>query len=152
MASRSGWTNRFKTTELDRLCAYATQDVLAGFLQDISVEFAKKLTKGNTIALRVGLSGTSINTLNDRVGDSNVSIASLIRNWVRKNSQGGRYHIQGSVAESLIFDTIQIPTRDADGLLLDASTYADNLAFFLEEQGISCEIRIDGNTIYVTID
>jgi hypothetical protein len=152
LASRSGWTNRFKTTELDRLCAYATQDVLAGFLQDISVEFAKKLTKGNTIALRVGLSGTSINTLNDRVGDSNVSIASLIRNWVRKNSQGGRYHIQGSVAESLIFDTIQIPTRDADGLLLDASTYADNLAFFLEEQGISCEIRIDGNTIYVTID
>lgn len=152
LASRSGWTNRFKITELDRLCAYATQDVLAGFLQDISVEFAKKLTKGNTIALRVGLSGTSINTLNDRVGDSNVSIASLIRNWVRKNSQGGRYHIQGSVAESLIFDTIQIPTRDADGLLLDASTYADNLAFFLEEQGISCEIRIDGNTIYVTID
>lgn len=152
LASRSGWTNRFKTTELDRLCAYATQDVLAGFLQDISVEFAKKLTKGNTIALRVGLSGTSINTLNDRLGDSNVSIASLIRNWVRKNSQGGRYHIQGSVAESLIFDTIQIPTRDADGLLLDASTYADNLAFFLEEQGISCEIRIDGNTIYVTID
>lgn len=152
LASRSGWTNRFKTTELDRLCAYATQDVLAGFLQDISVEFAKKLTKGNTIALRVGLSGTSINTLNDRVGDSNVSIASQIRNWVRKNSQGGRYHIQGSVAESLIFDTIQIPTRDADGLLLDASTYADNLAFFLEEQGISCEIRIDGNTIYVTID
>lgn len=152
LASRSGWTNRFKTTELDRLCAYATQDVLAGFLQDISVEFAKKLTKGNTIALRVGLSGTSINTLNDRVGDSNVSIASLIRNWVRKNSQGRRYHIQGSVAESLIFDTIQIPTRDADGLLLDASTYADNLAFFLEEQGISCEIRIDGNTIYVTID
>lgn len=152
LASRSGWTNRFKTTELDRLCAYATQDVLAGFLQDISVEFAKKLTKGNTIALRVGLSGTSINTLNDRVGDSNVSIASLIRNWVRKNSQGGRYHIQGSVAESLIFDTIQIPTRDADGLLLDASTYADNLAFFLEEQGISCEIRIDGNMIYVTID
>lgn len=152
LASRSGWTNRFKTTELDRLCAYATEDVLAGFLKDISVEFAKKLTKGNTIALRVGLSGTSINTLNDRVGDSNVSIASLIRNWVRKNSQGGRYHIQGSVAESLIFDTVQIPTHDADGLLLDASTFADNLAFFLEEQGVSCGVRIDGNTIYVTID
>lgn len=152
LASRSGWTNRFKTTELDRLCAYATKDVLGGFLKDISIEFAKKLTKGNTVALRVGLSESSINTLNDRVGDSNVSIASLIRNWVRKTSQGGRYHIQGSVAESLIFDTIQIPTHDADGLLLDASTYADNLAFFLEEQGISCEIRIDGNTIYVTID
>mgnify|MGYP006890786558 FL=1 len=152
LASRSGWTNRFKTTELDRLCAYATQDVLSGFLKDISIEFAKKLTKGNTVALRVGLSDSSINTLNDRVGGSNVSIASLIRNWVRKTSQGGRYHIQGSVAESLIFDTIQIPTHDSDGLLLDASTYADNLAFFLEEQGISCEIRIDGNTIYVTID
>lgn len=152
LASRSGWTNRFKTSELDRLCAYATQDVLKGFLKDISVEFAKKLTKGNTIALRIGLSDASVNTLNDRVEGSNVSIASLIRNWVRKNAQGGRYHIQGSVAESLIFDTVQIPTHDADGILLDASTFADNLAFYLDEQGISCEVRIDGNTIYVTIN
>lgn len=152
LASRSGWTNRFKTSELDKLCAYATEDVLSGFLKDISIEFAKKLTKGNTVALRIGLSETSINTLNDRVGNSNVSISSLIRNWVRKNSQGGRYHIQGSVAESLIFDTVQIPTHDADGILMDASTFADNLAFYLEEQSISCSIRIDGNTIYVTID
>lgn len=152
LASRSGWTNRFKTSELDRLCAYATQDVLGGFLKDIAVEFAKKMTKGNTVALRVGLSENSINTLNDRAGNNNVSIASLIRNWVRKHSQGGRYHIQGSVAESLIFDTIQIPTHDTDGLLLDASTFADNLAFYLDEQNISCEVRIDGNTIYVTIN
>lgn len=152
LASRSGWTNRFKTSELDRLCAYATEDVLDGFLKDISMEFAKKLTKGNTVALRIGLSDTSINTLNDRVGGGNVSIASLIRNWVRKNSQEGRYHIQGSVAESLIFDTVQIPTHDADGILMDASVFADNLAFYLDEQGIPCSIRIDGNTIYVTID
>ena len=152
LASRSGWTNRFKTAGLDKLCAYAAQDVLDGFLKDIAVEFAKKLTKGNTVALRVGLSDSSVYTLNDRVGDNNVSITSLIRNWVRKNSQGGRYHIQGSVAESLIFDTIQMPAHDADGLLLDASTFADNLVFYLDSQGISSAIRIDGNTIYVTIN
>ena len=40
LASRKSWTNRFRTTDVDKLCAYAAQDVLDGFLKDISKEFA----------------------------------------------------------------------------------------------------------------
>ena len=36
LASRKSWTNRFRTTDVDKLCAYAAQDVLDGFLKDIS--------------------------------------------------------------------------------------------------------------------
>lgn len=152
LASRSSWTNRFKTSKIDQLCSLAVKDVLDSFLNDISIEFAKKSSIGNTIALRVGISSMSGYTLNDRVGDNNVSISSLIRNWVRKNAENNRYHIQGAVAESLIFDTIQIPAKDIDGLPLDASIFADNLVFYLDEQGINSSVRLDGNTIYLTIE
>lgn len=152
LASRKGWTNRFKTNDIDRLCAYAAEDVLKGFLKDISVEFAKKLTAGNVIALRVGLGGEAYTTdLNTRLPDKNITISALVRNWVRSNAQNGRYHIQGAVAESLIFDTVNIPAVDADGLTMDTFTFGENLRVYLEDNGVPCEVRIDGQTIYVTI-
>lgn len=150
LASRQGWTNRFRTTDLDKLCTYATQDVLDGFLKDISKEFARKIKAGNTTVIRIGLADDAVNTLNSRVG-GNLSISAQIRNWVKKNAQEGRYHIQGSVDDSLIFDSVQIPTKDKDGLPMDTSTFADNLALYLDEIGISCDVRIDGNTIYITL-
>ena len=150
LASKSGWTNRFHTTELDKLCAYAVQDVLDKFLKDITFSFVENIVKGNSVYLRVSLADDAMVTLESRVG-GNVSIASRIRSWVRQNAQGGRYHLQGSVAESLIFDSIQIPSRDIDGLPMDAATFADNLAIYLEEIQVSCDVRIDGNAIYVTL-
>lgn len=149
LASRKGWTNRFRTTEIDKLCAYATQDVLDGFLKDISKEFALRAQKGNTVVLRVSLADNAANTLNSKVG--NLTISAVIRNWVRKNAQSGRYHIQGAVDDNLIFDSIQIPAKDSDGLPLDCITFADNLINHLNEQSIDCEHRVDGSSIYLTI-
>lgn len=149
LASRKGWTNRFRTTDVDKLCAYAAQDVLDDFLKDISKEFARKVQQGNTAVLRVSLAENAINTMNSRIGSTTLSVH--IRNWVRKNAQGGRYHIQGAVDDSLIFDSIQIPAKDSDGLPMDYITFADNLVTYLVELGVDSEHRVDGGTIYLTI-
>lgn len=150
LASRKSWTNRFRTTDVDKLCAYAAQDVLDGFLKDISKEFARKVEHGNTVVLRVSLADNAINTMNSRI-NGNTTLSAYIRNWVRKNAQGGRYHIQGAVDDSLIFDSVQIPAKDSDGLPLDCITFADNLVDYLNDSGIDSEHRVDGNTIYLTI-
>ena len=150
LASRKSWTNRFRTTDVDKLCAYAAQDVLDGFLKDISKEFARKVEHGNTVVLRVSLADNAINTMNSRI-NGNTTLSAYIRNWVRKNAQGGRYHIQGAVDDSLIFDSVQIPAKDSDGLPLDCITFADNLVNYLNGSGIDSEHRVDGNTIYLTI-
>lgn len=150
LASRKSWTNRFRTTDVDKLCAYAAQDVLDGFLKDISKEFARKVEHGNTVVLRVSLADNAINTMNSRI-NGNTTLSAYIRNWVRKNAQGGRYHIQGAVDDSLIFDSVQIPAKDSDGLPLDCITFADNLMNYLNDSGIDSEHRVDGNTIYLTI-
>lgn len=150
LASRKSWTNRFRTTDVDKLCAYAAQDVLDGFLKDISKEFARKVEHGNTVVLRVSLADNAINTMNSRI-NGNTTLSAYIRNWVRKNAQGGRYHIQGAVDDSLIFDSVQIPAKDSDGLPLDCIAFADNLVNYLNDSGIDSEHRVDGNTIYLTI-
>lgn len=150
LASRKSWTNRFKTTDVDKLCAYAAQDVLDGFLKDISKEFARKVQLGNTVVLRVSLADNAINTMNSRINGGS-TLSALIRNWVRKNAQGGRYHIQGAVDDSLIFDSVQIPAKDSDGLPMDCITFADNLVNYLNDIGVDSEHRVDGSTIYLTI-
>ena len=139
LASRKSWTNRFRTT-----------DVLDGFLKDISKEFARRVQQGNTIVLRVSLADNAVNTMNSRINGS-TTLSAHIRNWVRKNAQGGRYHIQGAVDDSLIFDSIQIPAKDSDGLPMDYITFADNLVNYLNDSGIDSEHRVDGSTIYLTI-
>ncbi|MDR0895460.1 MAG: DUF6175 family protein [Prevotellaceae bacterium] len=148
LANRSGWTPSQRTTDLAKLCAYAARLVLKDFLKDISTAFAQRAEKGNTIVLRIGLADGALNTLESRVG-GNLTIAAQIRNWVRKNAK--TYHLQGSVAEALTFDTVQIPAKDTDGLPLDAATFGDNLVYFLEGVGVTSTVRIDGNTVYITI-
>lgn len=152
LGTRQGWTNRFNTTALDRLCVYAVKDQLDGFLNDVATNFAKKITQGNSIVLRIALADGSIQTMNSKVGSANTALSAAIRNWVRKNAQGGRYHIQGIVDESMVFDNVQIPPKDADGLPIDAAQFGDNLSLYLnEELGVPCESRLDGNTVYITI-
>lgn len=53
--------------------------------------------------------------------------------------------------DSLIFDSVQIPAKDGDGLPMDCITFADNLVNYLTDSGIDSEHRVDGSTIYLTI-
>lgn len=153
LASRQGWTNRFKTSALDRLCVLAVNDLLDGFLKDISMNFARKVTKGNSIVLKVSVGGGSLMSMSSQVGPNNYTLSTVIRQWVRKNALGGRYHLQGIVDEAMIFDNVQIPAKDADGLPLDAAQFGENLMFYLnEEVTVQCSNKIDGNTIYITIN
>ena len=51
----------------------------------------------------------------------------------------------------IVFDSIQIPAKDSDGLPMDCITFADNLVNYLNDSGIDSEHRVDGSTIYLTI-
>ena len=91
-------------------------------------------------------------TMNSSVGPNNYSLSNIIRQWVRKNAYKGKYHLQGIVDETMIFDYVTIPPKDTDGLLMDAAQYAFLLESFLkEENNINCSSRIEGNTIFFTI-
>lgn len=59
--------------------------------------------------------------------------------------------MQGKTANSIIFDNIQIPIKDEDGMSQDAADFAARLRMYLRKKGINASDRIDGLSIYITI-
>ena len=79
-------------------------------------------------------------------------LSTLIHQWVRKNAYKGKYHLQGIVDTSIIFDYILVPPRDADGVTMDAPQFGFQIeAWFNDTLGVPCSSRYDGSTIYITI-
>lgn len=151
LASKQGWTPNYKTSQFDKLCVLAVKSLLPDFMKDISVSFAQKVSKGTSVALRVSIGADCTMGFSDQV-DGRGSLSSLIRQWIRKNSQGGKYHLQGTTAEAIIFDKVQIPPKAADGFTMDAATFMDEFVNYLKDElQLDVESNSDGSTIYVTI-
>lgn len=141
---------RFQTNATDALCKYTLQDHLPAFLDDIINNF--KPAGGTRVVLQFAIDGNSSITMNDPAGTRGYSLSNVIRQWVRKNAYQGKYHLQGIVDESIIFDYVTIPPKDTDGIRMDAAEFAFILEQYLkEEEGIDCKMRVDGNNILVTI-
>ena len=152
LASREDWTNRFHTNDLDKLCAYAVESQLKGFLNDMALNFARTIKDGSSVVLRISQGAGSSTNLNSSVGGTGYVLSNAIRRWVRGNAQDGRYHLQGIVAEEMIFDDVKIPSKDVDGLPMDAAQFGDNLLYYLNmELKVPCEMKLDGRTIYITL-
>jgi hypothetical protein len=134
------------------LCSYAIQDNIEPFLDDICKNFSKQVSNGKRVTLNFAIDGSSAMTMNDRVGPDNYPLSNLIHQWVRKNSHNGKYHLQGMVDTSVIFDYVIIPPRDEDGYIMDAAQYGFKIEAWLNDTvGVPCSSRFDGTTIYITI-
>lgn len=143
-------TRRYQTSATDALCKYTVEDNIEAFLQDIMRNFTP--AAGGRVVMTFSIAGTSATTMNDPMGRQGYSLSNIIRQWVRKNAYMGKYHLQGIVDESMIFDYVTIPPKDEDGLRMDAAQFAFILEQYLKEtEGIECSTRVDGNNILVTI-
>lgn len=152
LASRQDWTNRFYTSDLDQLCMYAVDSQLKGFLDDVALNFARTIKEGTSVVLRISQGAGSTTNLNSSVGGTGYVLSNAIRRWVRENAQDGRYHLQGIVAEEMIFDDVKIPSKDVDGLPMDAAQFGDNLLYYLNmDLKVPCEMKLDGRTIYIIL-
>lgn len=150
LASKQEWTNRFNTTALDQLVGIAVDGQLKDFLGDIKVNFARMIAEGNSVALHISKGENASADMNTEVDNSTLS--NVIRRWVRENAQDGRYHIQGVVAEEMIFDDIKIPPKDVDGLPMDPAQFGDNLLHYITRTlKIPASMKLDGRTIYITV-
>lgn len=152
LASKDAVTRRYKNASTDLLCSYAIQDNIKPFLDDICKNFSKQVSSGKRVTLNFSIDGSSAMTMNDRVGPDNYPLSNLIHQWVRKNSHNGKYHLQGMVDTSVIFDYVIIPPRDEDGYIMDTAQYGFKIEAWLNDTvGVPCVSRFDGTTIYITI-
>lgn len=153
LATKTGFSNRFRTTAMDALYAFVVKNNIQAFMDDIVKNLNKQVSSSKRVTLQISVAGNSMTTLDDAAGPNNYSISNIIRQWVRVNAENGKYHLQGAVAESMVFDYVMIPPKDSDGLMMDAAQFAFLLQSYLaQEQGISCSSKVDGTTIYITIN
>ena len=152
LSSKDAITRRFATASTDQLCSYAVEDNVGAFLDDICKNFTKQASGGKRVALQFTIDGSSAASMSDRVGPDDYPLSNVIRQWVRKNAYQGKFHLQGVVDESIIFDYVMIPPKDKDGLLMDAAQFGFVIEAWLNDEiGVPCMSRVDGTTIYITI-
>ena len=152
LASKDAITRRFVNASTDQLCSYAIQDNIPAFLDEICKNFSKQVSNGKRVTLQFAIDGTSPRMMSDRVGPDNYPLSNLIHQWVRKNAHNGKYHLQGMVDTSVLFDYVMIPPRDEDGLVMDAAQFGFKIEAWLNDTlGLPCASRFDGTTIYITI-
>lgn len=152
LASKDAITRRFADASTDALCSYAIKDNVPAFLDDICKNFSKQASNGKKVTLQFAIDGSSAMTMNDRVGPNNYPLSNLIHQWVRKNAHNGKYHLQGMVDTSVLFDYVMIPPRDEDGMMMDAAQFGFKIEAWLNDTvGVPCMSRFDGTTIYITI-
>lgn len=143
-------TRRYQTVATDVLCAYAVQDNIDAFLEQILKNFAP--SKGTRVSLSVSIDGNATRTMNDPAGSRGYALHNVIRQWVRRNAYEGKFHLQGMVDDNMTFDYIVIPPIDADGLRMDAAQFSFMLEEYLKEsENIPCSARLEGNKIMITI-
>lgn len=151
LASETSKVTGYANSEFDNLCALAIQKVSKSFLDEVCTELNKIPQQGQTAAIYISIDGSSYRSLDDEVGDSGYGISDYIRKWLKTYAENGVYHIQGKTANSIIFDNIQIPTKDEDGMSQDVADFAARLRIYLRKKGINATDRIDGLSIYITI-
>ncbi|MDQ2180616.1 MULTISPECIES: DUF6175 family protein [Marinifilum] len=152
IASKQTWSPRFRSNALDKLTSLAIKIMLDDFLNQVNANFQKKASNGNTIVLNVSIASDSATDMDTELGNDMIPLSDLLRIWVKKNAFNGSYHVQGSVAEAIIFDQIQVPPKDGNGNPFSVSDFAFNLWDYLRSDiGIACKKRVDGNTVYITI-
>lgn len=151
IATQVATTNRrYQTVATDVLCAYAVQDNIDAFLEQILKNFSP--SKGTRVSLSVSIDGSAIRTMNDPAGSKGYALSNVIRQWVRKNAYEGKFHLQGMVDDNMTFDYIVIPPIDTDGLRMDAAQFSFLLEEYLKEtENIPCSARLEGNKIMITI-
>ncbi len=155
LASKSGFSNRFRVSSQssDLLYAHIVKENIPSFLNDITKNLNKQVVSSSRVVLQIAIGGGSMMSMNDKVGPSNLQLSDVIRQWVRKNADNGKYNLQGVVAESMVFDYVMIPPKDSDGLKMDAAQFAFLLHSYLSgSQGVKCSSKVDGSTVYITIE
>lgn len=152
LASSKGWSGKFRTSQIDRLCELAVEVILEDFLHQIDQNFKKFTEEGNTIVLNLSVANGSKYDFDTGVSDLNMPFSDIMRMWVKNNAENNYYHLQGVVAESMIFDEVRIPMKDKNGNSYTVNDYAFDIWNYINNVlQIPCKKRVDGQTVYIEI-
>lgn len=152
LAAKRGWSGKFRTNQIEKLCEFAVELIIDDFLEMLNSKFNKATKEGTTTVLNISVSYESEYTLDSEIGKDEIPLSDLLRLWVKNNAYNNYYHLQGTVSDAMIFDDIRVPLKDKNNNAYNQSDFAFDIWNYLKNTlGIRCKKRVDGQTIYITI-
>ena len=153
LSSKQGMSRRYQKATLSDLFRLAINNIADDFVKDMNLAYAKKADLGNTFVLRVSTGNNSATDLDTNVPSLGVPLSDAIRLWLKKNAYKGRFHVQGTTRDLIIFDEIQVASKTKEGVFIDANDFAlDIFSYLRNDLSINCDKRVDGSTVYITIN
>lgn len=142
----------FKNQTVSNLSGLLAETIIPNFMKQISTSFARNLSRGQGISIRIQLDPSSSADLNSDIGSNMLTTGDIMRLWIKKNCKGGRYRIQTQTATLIVYDQIFIKTQDEGGSFSDVNDFELELRQNLGQNGVTISKRLmDGNNIIYTL-
>lgn len=142
---------KFYTTNFEKLIEKSAETEVPNLLNTIQEKFDDIRENGRTITLRVGIAEESKIQMDTEVDKDGNFLSDLIEEYISGNSFNGKYHIQGSTSNQIIFDLIKVPLKDAQGNDFRISKFAADFRRFLRKSEIQASQTIQGNSLIFTV-
>lgn len=140
-----------KRAPVEVICGALAEVMIGDFLKQVEVGFAKKIFKGNTIAVSFVINPNSAVTFDSEIGNDYTPLSDAIFQWMRRNAKDGKFHSQGRTKTSIVLDEIQIANKNEFGEDMDVNDFSLTLYKYLRSQNLTIERNINGNRIEITI-
>ena len=136
--------------QLSPLASKAVSKVSKDFLATMQMKFDEIVANGRSIVVEYGFLNSSFMTMDTEVGSDGNPLKDELELWMEENAYKKQYHIQGTVAKSMIFDDVKIPLRDpVTGRNYNVNKFMMSMRKFLRGLGLNFEENINGSKIYV---
>ena len=145
LSSAEGKSKRYRDYIIANLYDRALENCLDGFIQQLTSNWASKITDGNQYAINFSIAPESALDMSTQVGSRGFPLADVLTLWIKMHAFNGKYHLAGCVALEIKFDQVQIQQGQEQEFILSLYTY------LRDELGISCNRRQSGKTYYITI-
>ena len=150
LSNKVGDSGRFYTDDVGALASKAVSKVAKDFLATMQMKFDEIVANGRSIVINYGFLDSSDLTMDSEVGSDGNPLKDELELWMEENAYKNQYHIQGTVAKSMIFDDVNIPLRDpATGRNYNVNKFMMSMRKFLRGLGLSFEEHINGSSLYI---
>lgn len=152
LASKTGDSGRFYTSDIGKLGSKAVEKAMEGFLSTMQQSFNDMVINGRSIVINITFDEMSDYDTSTEVGEDGDELRDAIEDWMEKNAFKNYYHIQGTTTKKMIFDDVRIPLKDPNtGNNYNINKFSKSLAGFFKGLGMSVDRELNGGTLYIKV-
>ena len=152
LSNATGRSRIFKTYKLGILAEDATKECIEDFLNIMIQKFTNIVENGRTVTINITLGAESEYNMDSRVGAKSIPLKFAIRQWLKKKSYKGYYHLQGSTKTNISVDDFRIPIKNEYGENYQLDEFEFEVFTFFEDLGLAASTSIVGTSMQISID